>query len=46
MKGPTRYACDSAAENPIPREPDSKNKITIAITLTSGETRENTGRFG
>ena len=28
---------DSAAEIPIPRKPDSKNKITTATTQTSGE---------
>ena len=29
------------AATPIPREPDSKNKKTITITQTSGETRRN-----
>ena len=43
-KGPTRSVCDSAAETPTPREPDSKNKITITITQRSGERRKNTAR--
>lgn len=40
--GPTRSECDSAAETPIPREPDSKNEVTITTTQTTGETWENT----
>jgi len=40
MKGPTRSVCDSAAETPTPREPDSKNSKITTKTQTSGETRE------
>jgi len=40
MKGPTRSVCDSAAETPTPREPDSRNRKITTITQTSGETRK------
>jgi len=40
MKGPTRSVCDSAAETPTPREPDSRNSKITTITQTSGETRK------
>ena len=36
--------CGSAAETPIPREPESENERTITIIQTRGETRQNTAR--
>jgi len=45
LGGPTRSVSDSAAETPIPREPDGANMGTTSVTQKSGAGRRNIVRF-